>query len=399
MVGAGEAADETMTNKHRITLACFLAYFVMSGMLSPIGIISAPMAETLGLSITEVTAGFSWLTFGILIGAVAALFVFDWAGLRQLVILLYGMIAVALLIAGLTGTHVLIWPCLGIVGVCCGIGLAAAALTISRSFDQAQRASMLVITDGSFSVAGIVCSWLAVFAISRQWPWSTAYLFVTLVSVAIVALALVSRYPATDTPRDEGAGLAWPPPVWLCITALFLYTLGQYSLLWWLPAYLTHIFGVPADKAGGVVGQFWSGMFVAQIFVAWWVLKVGARRLVMLAVATTFLGSLPLWHFGDIGVLMVLAFVWGFANLGLLKIVLSYATEQVALPTPRLVSCLLLGATLGTAVSPAVTSQIVERKGLLAVMIFGSGCYLVMAVLVYAAVAISVRRRSKAVIT
>lgn len=388
-----------MNNRHRITLACFLAYFVMSGMLSPIGIISTPMADTLGMSIIEVTAGFSWLTVGILVGAVAALFVFDWTGLRALVVLLYAMIAVALVTAALTGKTALIWPCLGVVGVACGIGLAAAALTISRSYDEAKRASMLVITDGAFSVAGIACSWLAVFAIARGWPWSTTYLFVAAIAVVIVALALMSRYPATETARDDNVRLAWPPAVWLCIAALFLYTLGQYSLLWWLPPYLTDMHGVPAERAGGVVGQFWSGMFAAQVFVAWWVLKVGARRLVMLAVASTFLGSLPLWHVGDIGVLLILAFAWGFANLGLLKVVLSYATEQVALPTPRLVSCLLLGATLGTAVSPAVTSQVVEREGLLAVMIFGSGCYLVMAVLVYAAVALSARRGKDAVAT
>ena len=34
-----------LDNNKRITLVSFLAYFVMSGMLAPIGIISGPMAE------------------------------------------------------------------------------------------------------------------------------------------------------------------------------------------------------------------------------------------------------------------------------------------------------------------------------------------------------------------
>ena len=60
-------------NQNRITLACFLAYFVMSGMLAPIGIISGPMSELFDRPITDVTAQFSWLTIGNLCGAALAL--------------------------------------------------------------------------------------------------------------------------------------------------------------------------------------------------------------------------------------------------------------------------------------------------------------------------------------
>ena len=119
---------------------------------------------------------------------------------------------------------------------------------------------------------------------------------------------------------------------------------------------------MPRARAGEVVGQFWSGMFVAQLFVAWWVLKMGVQRLVIIGSLTTMLCSVPLWLYGDIDGLIILAFIWGVANLGLLKIIISFATLMVRVPTPRLISGLLLGATLGTAVSPWVTSQIFERS-------------------------------------
>ncbi len=60
----------------------------MSGMLAPIGIISGPMAELFGRPITDVTAQFSWLTIGNLIGAIIALFLFDWIQLKRLLVLL-----------------------------------------------------------------------------------------------------------------------------------------------------------------------------------------------------------------------------------------------------------------------------------------------------------------------
>ena len=63
-----------MNNRQRITLIAFLAYFVLSGMLAPIGIVSRPMAEFYGRPVADITSQFSWLTGGNFIGAVLALF-------------------------------------------------------------------------------------------------------------------------------------------------------------------------------------------------------------------------------------------------------------------------------------------------------------------------------------
>ena len=116
-------------------------------------------------------------------------------------------------------------------------------------------------------------------------------------------------------------------------------------------------------------------MFFAQLFVAWWVLKIGVRKLVLLGAVTTFFGSLALWNYPEVEGLVIITLLWGFLNLGMLKALISFATEQVRLPSARLVSLLLLGATVGTALSPAVTSQIVDWTDSQTVLIFGSGCY------------------------
>ena len=65
-----------MMNKIRLTLISFLAYFIMSGMLSPIGIILGPMADHFEQPIKVISAQFSWLTMGILVGSVLALGIF-----------------------------------------------------------------------------------------------------------------------------------------------------------------------------------------------------------------------------------------------------------------------------------------------------------------------------------
>lgn len=386
-----------MNNQYRVTLVSFLAYFVMSGALSPIGIVVGPMAEHFGRPVTEIAALFSWLTMGILVGSIAALFVFSWLRIRTLMLILYVLVTLSFGSLMVLDSLQLIGLALGLIGVCCGIGLAGAASTISAMYESERRASMLVITDGAFSVAGIAVSWVAVYLLAREFHWATAYQLVTFVAVVIVLLSLVSRFPESHSDvepiiaDDKSAGVAqryWPIPVFLCIAALFLYTLGQYSLLWWLPNYYETTLNIDRDRTGAVVGQFWSGMFAAQIFVAWWVYKIGVTRLLVLACIGTTVFSIPLWLYEKSDGLLILAFVWGFANLGLLKITISFATLVVDVPSPRLISALLLGATSGTAVSPWITSRLVESAGNYTVLQFGTLCYLVLTVLILASISL-----------
>ena len=370
-----------------MTLLSFLAYFVMAGMLAPMGIISGPMAEYFGQPVTEITARFSWLTMGILVGAIAALFVFDLLRLKRLMIALYCLIVICLFSLMFFTDLTSIGIALGLVGVCCGIGLPGAALIISRTYNMERRASMLVITDGCFSVAGIFCSWLAVYFLARAMHWSSVYQFVALVAALIIILTTFSSLPSTNASgndtRDET--IALPYGVWLCLGALFLYTLGQWALLLWLPNYAETALAIPREQAGELVRQFWTGMFAAQIFVAWWVMRIGVRRLLLIAAVTTTLSSIPLWLYGDLQGLLVLSTIFGFANLGLLKIILSFATQLVRVPTARMVSSMLLGATLGTAIAPWITSQIVVMAGNHFVLQFGSACYVAMTVLLFTA--------------
>lgn len=376
-----------MSARARITLASFFAYCVMSGMLAPIGIVLPSLAEQLAVPVTEAAELFSWLTLGILLGAALALVIFDFLSLRRTMLLVSALIIVSLLSLRFVDSIWVVRLALGCVGTCCGIGLAGAASLISMLYDEDRRASMLVITDGAFSVSGVATSVLAVALVGAGLHWSSVYLLVGGFAVLIAILAATVPFPEVPRGHDAESGPSshWPASVWLCIVALFLYTLGQQSLLWWLPSHLETSMAVPREEAGQVVSRFWAGMLVGQLFVAWWVLKIGARRLVLLCVIATLMSSLPLWVVSDPGWLRVLAFVWGVANLGLLKMVIAFASLSVSSPTPRLLAALLFGATSGTAVSPAVTSVIVDALGTLRVLQFGSVCFFMLTLLVFLA--------------
>ena len=107
---------------------------------------------------------------------------------------------------------------------------------------------------------------------------------------------------------------------------------------------------------------------------------MGIQRLVIIGSLTSTLCSVPLWLYGDVDGLIIIAFIWGVANLRLLVIIIYFSTFMVRVPMPRLKSGLLHGATLATAVSPWVTSQIFERSSSYFVLQFGLACYLALVI-------------------
>lgn len=388
-----------MSNLQRITLACFLAYFIMSGVLSPIGIITGPMADHFDQPITDIASNFSWLTGGIFFGSLAALIIYEWVKLKSALMALYGMILLCLISLPFQSELSGIWLALGLVGACCGAGLAGAAIVISKAYVYERRASMLIITDGCFSVAGIVTSWLAVQFLAQNIEWYGTYLFVAGVACITIALCAISSFPDGSSAAEDteiSTNEPWPIGAWLCIAALFGYTLSQFSLLLWLPNFAETNLDVPRGEAGLLVGRFWTGMLVSQIFVAWWVLKIGVRRTVMIGAIASALSTIPFWSMSQMEELVIFAFVCGAVNLGLLKVTLSLATQMMKVPPARLVSALLLGATTGTSVAPWISSRIVEATSNYTVLIVCTFGYSIVAVLVILAMALSKEAEAEA---
>ena len=401
-------------NRTRITLSAFLAYFCVSGVLSTFGLISGPMAQHFAVEVTQITRGFGWFTFGMLIGAGLAIELVDRFPLRTLLISTFLIVALCLGSMVRTGSLMLIWPMFGITGICLGVGLATAASTIARSYAPEPRASMLVMTDACFSLAGKLCAALALLFLGYQWHWSSGYWIVASAAALVVLLAMMSNYPEVSASDASSKNLTdqqtnvsqskstpsfssvWTVNIGLCIAALCLYTLGQYAMLWWLPQHLQASVQASPAEAGAVVGQFWLGMFWAQLVVAWWVLKVGATRLVLVSAISAAVCSVPLWLTTDLQWIPWLGALWGFGNLAFLKIAISFATELQVSPSPRLVSALLFGATSGTAISPWVTSQIVESFGTATVLRFSTLCYCLIVVII--SVVVFRRTRNKPVL-
>ena len=164
--------------------------------------------------------------------------------------------------------------------------------------------------------------------------------------------------------------------------ALLIYLTGQNFILIWLPSYAEQAIAMSTSDAGGLISNFWAGMLGGQLIAAAILIKADTRTMTLLAAILAALSTIPLWSINNPTYMPYLTFCWGFVTLGLLKLILSLATEMVAVPSPRLVSVLLMAATTGTAISPSLSSILVANTAPSIALKVGTGCFLLVTLLV-----------------
>ena len=380
-------------NRVALTLASFLAYFALSGMLAPIGILVQPSAAALGVSAGEMVRTLGFFSTGTLAGSLAAVVLLPSVKLRTLTLSVYGVACCVLLCLLLMPTDLrAIAAMLCVLGACLGIGLAQAALVISRIYSETYRPSMLVATDGSFSLAGFVTASATVFLLTQGAPWASIYGLILAVVLVIFVAAFWLEFPENVRSEDsEDAGLsvrAWPRTIWFLAAALFCYTFGQSSFLIWLPSFAQTSIGLSAAESGHLVGQYWLGMFIGQILTVVIVVRLGAVKMSFIGALGCFMAAALLFTYPlSLVSPSMLALIWGVCNFGLLKCLISQATLAFNETPAGLIPSLLLAASLGTACSPLASSWMVEALGVAAGMMTGLVSLAAVLLLVVAAIA------------
>ena len=381
--------------KYKTTFTSFLAYFVMSAVISPIGVVSKPMAEYYDISVTAATASFTFLTTGFLAGSVIAMFVFDLAKLRTILIWCFAIVTAGSAAMYLMDNFALLSLWLFVVGLVCGINLAAAIVVITENFATNLRASMMLLTDSFYSMAGVASTFLAGYFILKGFHWSSAYVLAAGASVIGVASALLSRYPRVDrTKRANGAGPSarlWPLPLYLIGVAIIAYLIGFGTIYSWVPNYAQSVFSSDPATAGELVSRLFLGMFIGQLVMFVLVLRFDPVVILAVAAVASTILTVSLWGVDTVDQLKLSMLGLGLVTGGLFKLLVSFGTTIVETPTPRMISFLIFCAAVGTALSPGISSGIVELFDIRSALVFTSICYGLMVLVI--AVSYAARRK------
>lgn len=365
----------TRINTVRITLTSFLAYFVLSAIISPLGIVSQPIALHYGVSVSQATAIFSYFTTGILLGSLMAVFIFDYLKIKWVVILSALLVMASLCGAYAVDSFALLPLFLFFSGLGCGVDLSSAAVVITRSYSEKLRPSMLLLTDSSYSGAASLSTFLASMFVASSHAWFSVYALGVLAVALLLLLALLSTYPARNVSVYQGDdNLKWPLSVYSCGAALLFYLLGMVVIYSWVPSYAQTVLGFNSEDAGNLVFQLFSGMFVGQLVLFLLVLFLPIKLLIIACCVGAVGLSTLLWNSPSFDV-SVIMFCLGLVSGGILKVTIAHGTTLTRESSPKMVSYFLLNTSLGTAIAPALSSWIVDAMGLTKVMMFATLCY------------------------
>jgi sugar phosphate permease len=191
-------------------------------------------------------------------------------------------------------------------------------------FDRKRRGTVMGMWSTCYQVGGVVATAVATFFLIR-WGWRAAFIGPAIVMAAVGILVLLTlpdppRQPEQNAgeagSKDEGSSWAIlrSPGLWSLGAAYFCLKLIRYSILFWLPFYLTKVLGYSTGAAGyqsmsfeigGVIGAVVIGAVSDKYF-------PGRRRLIAGVMCAALAASLLLYTR-----LAPVSGVWNFVGMAL----------------------------------------------------------------------------------
>lgn len=213
--------------------------------------------------------------------------------------------------------------------------------------------------------------------------WQSGYIAVAGIAGVLLVAATFVRFPVTGRAATvpashaaaEGSARGSRTGVGLFALALALYLCGQGAFLIWAPQDLQTVFGLTALRAAPVVGSFWGPSIFGLVTAALLVTRIPPRWVVIGAGTLTVASLVACTLAPDAQAFFRATFAFGFTSTCLFKLLISIGSEQVVDAPPQIVTFLLLSASIGGTVAPAVSAWFVNVRGPQAGIVMALICY------------------------
>ncbi len=207
-------------------------------------------------------------------------------------------------------------------------------------------------------------------------PWVSLYWVFACVSLLMILVILLSRFPSVERKVDERAG-AWEthrvlfadPTVRLFFFGIFAYVGTEQGISNWISQYLATYHGCdPQTTGASTVGWFWGLMTIGCVL-GLALLKIIDSRRVLLGFTSGAIVILSIALFGSRDVALYAFPMLGFALSVMWSIIFSLALNSVERHQGSF-SGILCTAVIGGALVPLVIGWLGDRFGLRAGMCF-----------------------------
>ena len=351
-------------NRVKTIFICLIASFVMSGFLNPIGLISEPVSQSLGIPITEAVARFGYFTVGVFFGYLVSFFVFDFIRLRLVVIFGYGLLMLTVGGLFLFENDAAMKFFLFVIGMLASVQVCGASTLVSSLWRDKPRQTMLIGQDAAFNGGGILFTSLTTWFIASGFHWGATYTLVAIITLIIALVASVTDFKSKSSVYNDLTGRTeWNPRILAVGGSVMLFMLSKISIFIWAPLYVEQAFDAGIVQAGRILTNIFIGAFFGSLLGTYIVSRIRIEYflITMLIVGATSLGSML--SSPDLQLVLTLGYFLGASIGATFNGYTSFGLSFVVNPTHKNVAYLLIAGGIGSALAPWFSSEIVKYGG------------------------------------
>jgi len=351
-------------NRIKIILICVLASFVISGFLNPIGLISGPVAETYGMTLTEAVARFGYFTIGVFVGYILSFYVFDYLKLKTVVVVGYVLIAVSVAAVYTLGGTIALVVCLFMIGVIASIQVCGASTLVSRIWTDKPRQTVLLAQDAMFNAGGIVFTGLTTWFLAANYHWASTYAVVAVLVLLIAAIAATTDISEARNGGDESqTETSWNIGILAVGGSVLLFMTAKISIFIWAPQYAEQAFDAAIEQSGRLLTNVFTGAFFGSLAGTYIVSRI---RIEFFLIGMLSIGATGLWSMlsaSDLSTVLATGYIVGASVGATFNGYMAFGLSFVKTPTHKNVAYVLLAGGIGSAIAPWFSSRIVEMTG------------------------------------
>ncbi len=369
------------SNRIRILWISCLSYALTGALVIITGMVMSNVAEYFNLAVSSMSHTFTFLNTGILIAIFLNAWLMEIIQLKRQ--LLFGFILMIIAVGGLmVSKSILLFSiCMFILGIVSGITMSIGTFLITYMYTGHTRGSRLLFTDSFFSMSGIFFPIIAAMLLGRHIAWYWIYACIGLLYLGIFVLTILTDFPKLNKKnidmRKPFIKEKWGTGVFFLSIAALCYILGQLSFIQWIPEYTTKKFGMDINQIGQLVSEFWI-FYMIGMWVFSYILRFFDLQVIVTVLA--FLATLMMYLFINTNKAPYLddyIRALGFFSSAIYTTLITLASLQTKISSPKLVNFILTCGTIGTMLTFIVTGPIVSKYGVHAALSTATALYVV----------------------